>query len=378
MSRTVEILERLIAFPTVSKDSNLDLIHFVQDLLQSAGFAVVRIPSPCGQKAGLFARLGPELGGVCLSAHTDVVPIDGQEWPSDPFTLTQHRDRLHGRGVTDMKGFLASALAMAERAARAPLTEPLSLAISYDEEIGCVGIRQMMPTLAPLLGSPRAVIVGEPTSMQVATGHKGKVALKVTCHGEAGHSALAPDFTNALHVASTFIDEVRALQVRLAGGATDLAYSIPYSTVHIGRMSGGRALNIVPDSAELEMEFRHLAQTPASEILSELNEIAQRVGTAFGNPNAAEITQTNAYYGLDTSVDDPVVSWASQMANSKETTKVAFGTEAGFFAAEGIPTVVIGPGDMARDGHKADEGVDLSELAACDAMMDRILTDLSA
>lgn len=375
--RTLEILDRLIAFPTVSKDSNLDLIRYVQDLLQSAGFAVVRIPSPCGQKAGLFARIGPEMGGVCLSAHTDVVPVDGQDWSSDPFALTRRGDRLHGRGTTDMKGFLASALAMAERAAKAPLIEPLSLAISYDEEIGCVGIRQMMPTLAPLLGSPRAVIVGEPTSMQVATGHKGKVALTVTCHGEAGHSALAPDFTNALHVAARFVDEVRALQDRLADGATDAAYSIPYSTVHIGRMNGGRALNIVPDSAVLEMEFRHLAQVPATDILSELNAIAELVGAAFGNPNAVEITQTNAYYGLDTPVDDPVVSWAGQMADAPDTTKVAFGTEAGFFAAEGIPTVVIGPGDMARDGHKADEGVDLSELAACDAMMDRILTDLS-
>ncbi|WP_298561971.1 acetylornithine deacetylase [uncultured Aliiroseovarius sp.] len=376
--RTLDILDRLIAFPTVSKDSNLELIRYVQNLLQSAGFAVVRIPSPCVQKAGLFARIGPEMGGVCLSAHTDVVPVGGQDWSSDPFTLTRHGDRLHGRGVTDMKGFLASALAMAERAAKATLIEPLSLAISYDEEIGCVGIRQMMPTLAPLLGSPRAVIVGEPTAMQVATGHKGKVALNVTCHGEAGHSALAPNFTNALHVAATFIDDVRALQDRLAMGATDAAYSIPYSTVHIGRMSGGRALNIVPDLAELEMEFRHLAQVPAADILSELNEIAERVGAAFGNPNAVEIMQTNAYYGLDTPTDDPVVSWAGQMADTPNTTKVAFGTEAGFFAAEGIPTVVIGPGDMARDGHKADEGVDLSELAACDAMMDRILTDLSA
>ena len=378
MSRTIEILERLIAFPTVSKDSNLDLIRYVQDLLQSAGFALVRIPSPCGQKAGLFARIGPELGGVCLSAHTDVVPVDGQEWSSDPFALTQRGDRLHGRGTTDMKGFLASALAMAELAAKAALTEPLSLAISYDEEIGCVGIRQMMPTLAPLLGNPRAVIVGEPTSMQVATGHKGKVALKVTCHGEAGHSALAPEFTNALHVAATFIDEVRALQDRLAKGATDTAYSIPYSTVHIGRMTGGRVLNIVPDLAELEMEFRHLTQTPASEILSELANIAERIGTAFDRPDSVEITQTNAYYGLETPIDDPVVGWAGQMADTPDTTKVAFGTEAGFFAAEGLSTVVIGPGDMARDGHKADEGVDLSELAACDAMMDRILTDLSA
>ena len=186
ITRTLEILDKLVAFPTVSRDSNLDLIGWVQDLLQTAGFDVTRIWSPDRTKAGLFARIGPGTqGGVCLSAHTDVVPVDGQTWRRLPFQLTDEGERVYGRGTTDMKGFLASALVMAERAGTVPLSTPLSLCISYDEEIGCVGIRQMMPELNQLIGKPRLVIVGEPTSMQVATGHKGKTTLKVTCHGQA-------------------------------------------------------------------------------------------------------------------------------------------------------------------------------------------------
>jgi acetylornithine deacetylase len=173
MSRSLEILDRLIAFPTVSADSNLALIGYVEALLVSAGFEVTRIPSPCGQKAGLFARIGAADGGICLSAHTDVVPVAGQDWTRDAFRLSRADGRLFGRGTTDMKGFLASALALAERWDIQADAPGLSLVISYDEEVGCVGIRQMIPSLEPLIGRPRAVIVGEPTSMQVAVGQGG-------------------------------------------------------------------------------------------------------------------------------------------------------------------------------------------------------------
>lgn len=376
LTRTLEILDRLIAFPTVSSESNLELIDYVSGLLKDAGFDVTHLPSPCGEKAGLFARIGPGDGGICLSAHTDVVPVAGQTWTHPPFTLTRKSKRVYGRGTTDMKGFLASALALAERAGKTRLSESLSLSISYDEEVGCTGIRQMMPALTPLLGRPRAVIVGEPTSMQVATGHKGKSALSVTCKGQSGHSALAPDFVNAIHVAAAFVEEMRALQKSLSEGPVDQAYSIPFSTVHIGRIDGGRALNIVPDLTRVEMEYRHLADSPAEQIRAEIDAAATRVGAAFGLTSAVRVKETNAYFGLETAKDDPVVPWACNLVGNKRTTKVAFGTEAGFFANAGLSTVVIGPGDMARDGHKPDEGIDLSELAACDAMMDRILLDL--
>jgi acetylornithine deacetylase len=378
ITRTLEILERLIAFPTVSRDSNLDLIDWVQDLLLGSGLEVTRIWSPDRTKAGLFARIGPNVdGGVCLSAHTDVVPVDGQVWTRPSFQLTDEGDRVFGRGTTDMKGFLASALALAERAGTTPLSAPLSLSISYDEEIGCVGIREMMPELKQLIGKPRLVIVGEPTSMKVATGHKGKTALKVTCHGQAGHSALAPKFVNAIHVAADFVHRSRELQDQLASGPYDDAYSVPYSTVHIGKISGGRALNIVPDSTQLEMEFRHVAETPAHDIQHKIETVAKHVSRAFPSTPPITVEVTNAYPGLNTNPSDMTVAWADKIAGNFGTTKVPFGTEAGFFIELGLNTVVIGPGDMASDGHKPNEGLDKIELSACYAMMSNILSALS-
>ena len=379
ITRTLEILDRLVAFPTVSRDSNLDLIDWVQDLLKTAGFDVTRIWSPDLLKAGLFARIGPKIdGGICLSAHTDVVPVDGQVWTRPPFKLTDEGDRVFGRGTTDMKGFLASALALAERAGAAKLSAPLSLSISYDEEIGCVGIRQMMPELKDLIGKPRIVIVGEPTSMKVATGHKGKAAFKVTCHGQAGHSALAPQFVNAIHVASDFIYQIRGLQDKLAAGPQDPAYNIPYSTVHIGKISGGRALNIVPDNAQLDMEFRHLVEVSADLIQHEIEDIAKHVSNAYPQVSPITIDSINAYPGLQIDPSDANVVWATKLAEAIGSTKVPFGTEAGFFMNLGLTTVVTGPGNMATDGHQPDEGLSKVDLITCDVMLNNILSELSA
>lgn len=379
MTRTLDILDRLVAFPTISHDSNLELIDWVQGVLAQAGFDVTRIWSPDRTKAGLFAQIGPnQPGGICLSAHTDVVPVEGQNWTRPPFSLTDEGDRVFGRGTTDMKGFLASALALAERAATFPLTAPLSLSISYDEEIGCVGMQQMLPDLKNLIGAPRAVIVGEPTSMQVATGHKGKTALDITCHGQAGHSALAPQFVNAIHVAADFIHEMKALQEELEEGPCDAAYSVPYTTLHIGQISGGRALNIVPDQAQMMMEFRHLAQTPAQDIQARIEAAASRISQRYPSAAPIAVQKINAYPGLDMPPSSAAATWACRMAGSAGTIKVPFGTEAGFFAQMGLETIVVGPGDMASDGHKPDEGISKRQLALCDAMMDKIAADLQA
>ena len=378
MTRTLEILDRLIAYPTVSRTSNLALVDWAEDLLVNAGWDVTRIPSPDGTKAGLHARIGPKAaGGICLSAHTDVVPADGQPWTRDPFKLTREGDRLFGRGTTDMKGFLASALALAERAGGTALSRPLSLVLSYDEEIGCVGIQEMIPALHPLMMAPDLVIVGEPTSMGAATGHKGKAALRVTCKGEAGHSAMAPNFLNAIHVAADFVAELRNVQHDLAGGPLDTAYDIPYSTVHVGRIDGGRALNIVPDSTTLEVEVRYLAETTADAMIQLVTQAAHRTEARFERSNLIEITQTGGYPGLEQPVDAGLTSLIGDLTGSPETTKIAFGTEGGVFAALGLKTLVIGPGNMSTDGHQPDESLPLSELRACDAMMDRVLSKLT-
>ncbi|NVK48090.1 MAG: acetylornithine deacetylase [Rhodobacteraceae bacterium] len=379
---TLTLLDRLIAFDTTSAKSNLPLIEFVEDYLSTRGFRVTRVPDASGQKAGLFAVLGPLGEGIMVSAHTDVVPVLGQNWTRDPFRLTREGDRLYGRGTTDMKGYLAAMLALADRASKAPLKDPLKLAISYDEEIGCVGIQQMLGALPQALGTPRACFVGEPTEMQVAIGHKGKAAFEAVCHGESGHSALAPLFTNALHLAAEFTSELRAIQAFYATeGARDPAYGVPYSTVHLGTLTGGTALNIVPDRAEMRFEYRHLAADAADDIAARIYAAARRVTERFATqcPEArVEVTEVNAYPGLDVPEEAEIGTLAKTLAQTNAVTKVAFGTEAGFFQGLGIPTVVCGPGSMEGQGHKPDEYVTLSQLAACDAMMDRILDSLKA
>lgn len=379
MNATLEILDRLVGFDTVSARSNLELVEYAEAHLNACGFRVRRLPDPDGGKAGLYAEIGPPGAGVLLSGHTDVVPVEGQVWSRDPFRLTLEGNRAYGRGTTDMKGFVASALALAQRAAAIELAEPLKIVLSYDEEVGCVGIARMLDRLAPMLGAPRACIVGEPTRMQVATGHKGKVALRAICTGQAGHSALAPRFVNALHLAAGFVTALRGVQNELAtAGAQDPAYDVPCSTVHVGTLHGGRALNIVPDRAEMMLEFRHLAADRANDLMARIRTEAHRIGRAYGDAGGISVEQINAYPGLDVDPADPVVAYVRKLSGQPHTTKVAFGTEAGFFHGLGIPTVVCGPGSMEGQGHKPDEYVTLEQLAACDAMMDRLLDDLRA
>lgn len=380
MTQTLDILERLIAFDTVSAKSNLELVDFAQEFLVSRGFEVHRLLDDDGQKAGLFAVLGPLGKGVLLSAHTDVVPVSGQDWTRNPFQLTRDGDRVYGRGTTDMKGYVASVMALADRASRVELTEPLKIALSYDEEVGCVGIQHMIGDLERTIGLPRACFVGEPTEMQVAVGHKGKAALRAVFHGESGHSALAPKFLNALHIAGDFLAELRKVQDTLALiGAQDEAFDIPYSTIHVGQLSGGTALNIVPDRAEMTFEYRHLAADRPGDILARITKAASMVETAYQLRNPAakiEIDQINAYPGLDVGEGADIIGFAKRLVQSNTITKVAFGTEAGFFDALGIPTVVCGPGSMEGQGHKADEYITLDQLAACDRMLDRLLNGI--
>jgi len=379
---TLEILGRLIGFDTTSARSNLALVDFVEDYLTARGFAVRRFADESGEKAGLYAQIGPEGGGVLLSGHTDVVPTEGQDWRRDPFSLTVAEGRAYGRGTTDMKGFVASVLALADRAARTRLKEPLKIVLSYDEEIGCVGIQQMRDALAKVMGAPRLCIVGEPTEMQVAVGHKGKAALRAVCHGQSGHSALAPKFVNALHMATDFIAALRQLQDELAeDGARDAAYAVPYSTVHVGTLEGGRALNIVPDRAELTFEYRYLPQDGDAALFEKIKDAANRVAASYKarwHGVEIEIERTNAYPGLAVPADDPVIGLVQKLAQTNTTTKVAFGTEAGVFAGLGVPTIVCGPGSMEGQGHKPDEYVTLQALAECDAMMDGVLAEISA
>lgn len=381
---TLAILERLVAFPTLSRTSNQALIDFVQGLLHGAGVETMLVESADGTRANLFATIGPaDHGGVLLSGHTDVVPVEGQAWTKDPFSLSIEAGRAYGRGTADMKGFLASAIAVALRASGRKLRTPLHLALSYDEEIGCVGVRGLLETLAGRTPRPMACIVGEPTGMRIATGHKGKLALTACCVGQAAHSALAPTGLNALHLGADFLALLRREQERLAkSGARDAAYDVPFSTIHAGCMHGGQALNIVPDRCDIDFEIRNIASDDPQAILARLFDGAEAIVAPLraSFPMAAiTIDEVNAYPGLDTADQADIVRLLRQItADDGPTCKVAFGTEAGLFHGQlGIPSVVCGPGHMAQ-GHKPDEYIAIEQLAACDQMLDRLLDILVA
>lgn len=378
---TPDILARLVAEPTLSRTSNLALLDYVESLLRPVGARIERFAHADGSRANLFATIGPDgPGGVVLSGHTDVVPVEGQAWSRDPFTLAEHDGRFYGRGTADMKGFVAASLRAGLLAAARPLLRPLHLAFSYDEEIGCIGVRGMIEALATRTERPALCIVGEPTEMRIATGHKGKRALRACCHGQEGHSALAPNALNALHLGAAFIQSLQARQDALADhGARDADYDIPYSTIHAGMMRGGTALNIVPNRCEIDFEIRNIAEDDPADILAGIAADAEAIAAPYRNrfPMACiEIEEVSGYPGLATRPDAAVVRLLARLLGDDTTLKVAFGTEGGLFdEALGLSTAVCGPGSM-EQGHKPDEFVSRIQLDRCDAMLARLSAEL--
>ncbi len=376
-----KILSQLLAFDTVSSKPNMALMQYVQQVLSDAGITSQLIPNQHETKANLYATVGPAgLGGVMLSGHTDVVPVEGQSWTVPPFALTEQDGRLYGRGAADMKGFVACAIATMCEAMRRPLKTPLHLALSYDEEIGCMGVRSLIDMLQTAPVRPRMCIVGEPTGMQVATGHKGKIALRATCVGREGHSALAPLAMNALHLAADFVNVVRALQADVAAnGLSDGDYDVPYSTLHVGKLNGGVQVNIVPNHAVIDFEIRSLAGEDTDDLIDKLRAGAQ----AIVSPLRAEFPEAEIrierlwdYPGLGTASDAEVVNFVKGLTGANGTMKVAFGTEGGLFDARlGIATVICGPGSMMQ-GHKPDEYVSVEQIERCEAMLTTLLTHL--
>ena len=382
MLDTIELLDRLVAFETVSKDSNLPLVDFAETFLSERGFVCRRVYDPTGLKANLIASIGPGgNNGIILSGHTDVVPVTGQVWSSDPFRLRRDGDRLYGRGAADMKGFVAAMLRIADRASRAPLSRALHIALSHDEEIGCVGVRSLLSDLKNRHFSAALCIVGEPTSMQIGLGHKGKIAARATCRGMGGHSSIAPLLLNAVHLATDFVAAIRLQQADISiKGVRDGAYDVPYTTIHAGKIAGGTALNVVADAATVDFEIRHLSEDDPTALLGQLHSRTEAFLAPYlaQFPDAAiEVEVLNAYPGFGISPTAPAVETMRAWLPAVETTKVSFGTEAGLYAAAlGVPTVVIGPGSMGQ-GHTLDEFIDLAQLHACDAFLDRMLASLS-
>lgn len=375
MTAAQEWLTRLIAHPTVSSDTNLPLIEEIETALVNVGAVCERFYDATGLKASLLARLGPAVpGGLMLSGHVDVVPVAGQEWTVPAFTLTRKDGKLYGRGTTDMKGFIACAMALAETLDVNNLAAPLWLAISYDEEIGCVGVRPMLEEIAGRDILPDLIVVGEPTSMQLGLGHKGKMAFHVQTSGVARHSAEAPLALNALHIASDFISGLRKVQDEIeARGPREPGYSVPYATVHVGKLSGGTAVNLVPDRAELLMECRMMASDDPLALAEQI----RKAGAAAVAPYrerfkqaAIDIELTGNYPGHSVDASHPVVqAFAECLPKGSKECRLSFGTEAGLFAqALDVPVVICGPGNM-EQGHRPDEFIEATQLDVCDLVL---------
>jgi acetylornithine deacetylase len=380
--RIQDILAQLIAFPSVSDRSNLDIVAFIEAYLRSEGIESVRIASPEGDKASLFATIGDARAtGLVLSAHTDVVPADEPGWSTPPFAATLRDGRIYGRGATDMKGFLAIVLAAVPLLRRTECRTPVHLAFSYDEEVGCRGAPAMVERILELAAPPALAIVGEPTGMRVARAHKGKLAWRAIVTGRAGHSALPHRAANAVEAAAAIAAGLRTLGRELERTApAGSEFDPPWTSVHVGSLHGGGALNLVPDRAVIEFEIRMVPGTDAGGLTRRIDGIIaeERAALKARAPEAdIAVEPMIAYPALDTPAGSAALAAAARLAGDcAPPATVAFGTEAGIYAAAGIPTVICGPGDIGR-AHKADEWIGLDELAAAAAMMERLAGAIS-
>jgi acetylornithine deacetylase len=376
----LDCVTRLVRIDTTSRDSNLPLIDLVADQVRLHGVEPVLVPNEGGTKANLVATFpasdGSVEGGIVLSGHTDVVPVDGQDWSSDPFEPEVRDGRLYGRGTSDMKSFVGVVVSRLRQIAAAPLREPIHLALSYDEEVGCVGATGLVKDMVDRGLRPRACIVGEPTSMRVVSGHKSMNVVRVNFSGVAAHSSLTPRGVNAIEHASTFVRFVRSVADEFRdAGPYDEAFDVPYTTCTVNLVSGGIAINTVPAECTVHFEFRSIGAVDPEALLERFRAEADRIEQLMQQENPAagvEVAITARAPGLDTPADAEVLDLVAGWGGEPTPDKVTYGTEAGLFDQAGIPTVVCGPGDIAQ-AHSPDEFVALEQIARCEGLIDAVI-----
>ena len=371
------MIGRLVAFDTTSRESNLALIEFVRDYLERWRVKSELVYDETRRKANLFATIGPsDVGGVMLSGHSDVVPVDGQDWASDPFKLDQRKGMLYARGAADMKSFIAVMLAKVPEFVSRSLAVPIHLALTYDEEVGCLGVRTLVAALASRPVKPRLCIIGEPTLMKPVIAHKGSRRLRCHVHGHEAHSALPHLGVNAIEAAAAVITHINSIaRNKRTSGPFDPAFNPSYTTLQTGVIAGGTAVNIVPNECRFDFDMRHLPDDDpdiivddvkrfAASLLPEMQAVSAQAGIAF--------EETNAVAALSTKPDEEVVQLALSLSGANGTGKVSFGTEGGFFQRGGIPTVICGPGSI-EQAHKADEFIALDQIKQCEDFIDRLI-----
>jgi len=371
----IELLEKLVSFNTTSRNSNLSIIEYIEDYLADHGVQSSRVPDETGLKSSLFATIGPVgVAGVGLSGHTDVVPVDGQNWQTDPFKLTEKGGKLYGRGTCDMKGFLACAMAMVPDLKRRPLKVPIHLVFSYDEEVGCIGVRPMIGEFGDRLVKPRMAIVGEPTGMGVVDAHKGPARWSVTLTGKPVHSSMAHQGVNTISAAGELLAELALMEAELKKAPYDERFDPPYTTLQVTEIRGGAASNIVPEKTWFGWEIRGLPGVDPNVIETRFRRKAEAVAARMQErapESNIEIVCWNAVPAFAADPASEVLSLALKLTEQNETLAVSYATEASLFHAAGVPTVICGPGDIAQ-AHTPNEWVAVSEIDKCMKFMGKL------
>jgi len=378
------LIRELVAFDTTSRESNLGLIEWVRSYLARYDVDCTLTYDDDYRKANLFATIPARDGnvtdgGIVLSGHTDVVPVDGQPWDTDPWCATAIGDRVYGRGVTDMKSFSASALALVPEIIRRGLRQPLHLSLSYDEEVGCIGVRRLIADIVARGVHPAGCIVGEPTGMQLVVAHKGKRSWRCRVRGHEAHSSLTPLGVNAVQIACDIVAHLtaRGRSFRDDGGAGpgyDDGYDVPYTTVHTGVIHGGTAVNIVPRDCQFDFEIRHLPFDDPDRFFAEVRAFAARMLPAMhavAPDTHIEFDALSSMPGFDSHGDSDIAALGRECSGAGEFGKVSFGTEAALFHEAGIPALICGPGHIAQ-AHQPNEWVSIDQLARCEAFMRRL------
>lgn len=368
-----EILDRLVGFPSVVGRPNDDIVAWIRDFADRCGATVTILPGPEGDRANLFATIGPrDSSGYVLSGHMDVVPALESNWTSDPFRLRSEGDCLFGRGTSDMKGFLAAALAALPMIASMQLARPLHFAFSYDEEAGCRGVPHLIRRLPELCAKPIGAIVGEPSGLRAIRAHKGKAAARVEIRGRSGHSSRPDQGLNAIHAfACVLLAAVRTGEA-LQSSRLDPSFEPPYSSLQVGTVSGGQAVNIIPDFLAAEIEARAISGVTPADLLEPVR-LAAIALEQRGFQTKWDLL--SSYPALSLGADAPLARLMEELTGVETLAAVSYGTEAGLYQGAGIDAIICGPGDIAR-AHRADEYICIDELAACQAMIERLAETL--
>jgi len=365
----IEILDRLIRFRSVVGTPNGAIVDWIKDYLESHGVPVAVLTGPEGDRANLFATIGPAgTPGYILSGHMDVVPAREPGWTSDPFELRVSGERLYGRGATDMKGFIAAALAAVPTLSRMPLARPVHLALSYDEEAGCRGAPHLIARLPDLCAKPAGAIIGEPSGMQAVCAHKGKTAARVTIRGCPGHSSRPDLGVNAIHAMADVLNAAVSEAQRLTKGPFDPVFEPAYSSLQVGTIAGGQAINIIPDHCAIEVEARAIAGVDPTSLLAPVKATVEALAARGLD---AEWAPMSAYPALSLAADATLATLMQELTGEAPLAAVSYGTEAGLYQQAGIDAIICGPGDIDR-AHKPDEFILTSELAACQRMMEAL------